>query len=174
MIRRPEPTCCSASLAPLLLGDFETSVLANTRRVELVHRRALDRRRLADFLPRPGQLRAFEALLDQSAGGPWALHYLGVGGVGKTTLIRHLTADLAPARGVVTSRIARRQISLFRQAHEQLQEINAAARPGAPPVTVSSPAFASAERTWSAACLPRSTTASTAPRPARTTSWSRR
>lgn len=165
-------------LGVLLLGDFETSVLANTRRVELLHRRELDRRRLTDFLPRTDQLSAFEALLDQRAEGVWALHYLGAGGVGKTMLIRHLTADLAPAKGVVTSRIdfdhlnpdfprrrpaqlllelitelephaqGRRHMYLFRQAYEQLQEINAAAGPGAPAVTVSSPAFARAVRTF--------------------------
>lgn len=168
----------AALLSPLLLGDFETSVLANTRRVELLHRRELDRRRLADFLPRAGQLAAFDALLDQPPSGAWALHYLGAGGVGKTMLIRHLTADLAPARGVVTSRIdfdhlnpdfprrrpaqllleliaeleahaqGRRHMYLFRQAFEQLQEINAAARPDTPPVTVQSPAFAKAVRTF--------------------------
>lgn len=168
----------AALLSPMLLGDFETSVLANTRRVELLHRRELDRRRLADFLPRADQLGAFAALLDQPADGPWALHYLGVGGVGKTMLIRHLTADLAPARGVVTSRIdfdhlnpdfprrrpaqllleliaeleahaqGRRHMYLFRHAFEQLQEINAAARPDTPPVTVESQAFAKAVRTF--------------------------
>jgi hypothetical protein len=168
----------AALLSPLLLGDFETSVLANTRRVELLHRRELDRRRLADFLPRAGLLGAFAALLDQPPSGAWALHYLGVGGVGKTMLIRHLTADLAPARGVVTSRIdfdhlnpdfprrrpaqllleliteleahalGRRHMYLYRQAFEQLQEINAAARPDSPPVTLKSPAFAKAVRTF--------------------------
>lgn len=166
------------SLAPLLLGAFETSVVANTRKVELAHRRELDRRRLAEFLPREGQLRAFEALLTQADQGPWALHYLGVGGVGKTTLVRHLTARLAPERDVVTSRIdfdhinpdfprrrpaqlllelatelephaqERRQMTLFRQAYEQLQEINAAALPGTPPITVADSRFARAVRTF--------------------------
>lgn len=166
------------SLAPLLLGEFETSVVANTRRVELVHRRELDRRRLAEFLPRPALVQAFARLLEQDDNGPWALHYLGVGGVGKTTLIRHLTAEVAMERDVVTSRIDfdhinpdfprrrpaqlllelatelgsyaqnQRQMTLFRQAYEQLQEINAAALPGTPPITVSDARLAAAVRTF--------------------------
>jgi len=151
------------ALAPLLGGEFEVSVLANTRRVELVHRRWLDRRRLERFLHRDEQIVAFGALLRQPAaeGDPWALHYLGVGGVGKTMLIRYLTAVEAPAANAVTSRIdfdhlnpdfprrrpaqilvelatdleAQAQDSrldyLFRRAWEYLQEINARARPAA-------------------------------------------
>jgi len=164
------------SLSPLLLGEFEVSVLANTRRVELVHRRWLDRRRLERFLPRAEQLGAFEDLLDQPDGakGAWALHYLGVGGVGKTMLIRHLTAELAPARDALTSRIdfdhlnpdfprrrpaqlvvelaaeleaqaqGTRLIGLYRQAYEALQEVNARAQP----VTVEDEDFAKALRTF--------------------------
>ena len=164
------------SLSPLLLGEFEVGVLANTRRVELVYRRWLDQRRLERFLPRAEPLRAFEDLLDQPEGpaGAWALHYLGVGGVGKTMLIRHLTTELAPARDALTSRIDfdhlnpdfprrrpaqlvvelaaeletqaqdTRLIGLYRQAYEALQEVNARARP----VSLEDEDFAKALRTF--------------------------
>jgi len=164
------------ALSPLLGGEFEVSVLANTRRVELVHRRWLDRRRLERFLHRGEQIVAFESLMRQPAGedAPWALHYLGVGGVGKTMLIRYLTAIAAPAINAVTSRIdfdhlnpdfprrrpaqilvelaaelqAQAQDSrldyLFRRGWEYLQEINARARPA----SVTDDDFAAALRSF--------------------------
>lgn len=65
------------------------------RRLELLNRRTEDERHLLSFLPREEQIRALEDLLR----GPdtlWALHLFGVGGVGKTMLLRYLTGHLAP------------------------------------------------------------------------------
>jgi WD40 repeat protein len=85
-------------------GELEVIALNGMRRVELLHREAQDQRHLARFLERLEQVRAFEALLD----GPnnrWALHYRGVAGVGKTMLLRYLTAKVTPLRGIPVSRI---------------------------------------------------------------------
>ena len=60
-------------------------------------------RRLHDFLPRAEQTEAFKALLHEHDG--WALHYVGFGGVGKTTLLREITARLADKEGVSTAGI---------------------------------------------------------------------
>lgn len=81
-------------LALALGGHLETTVLLGRRRVESVYRRKVDRRMLEKFVPRPELLAAFDALL-RTENGPWALHYLGVGGIGKTMLMRHLTATYA-------------------------------------------------------------------------------
>lgn len=81
-------------LALSLGGHLETTVLLGRRRVEWVYRQKLDRRMLEKFIPRPELLAAFEALAREER-GPWALHYLGVGGIGKTMLMRYLTAHYA-------------------------------------------------------------------------------
>src|SRR5262249_31816416 len=61
------------------------------RRIELAFRQAADERHLTRYLPRQEQIDIFDALIS----GPdshWAVHYLGMGGVGKTMLLRHITA----------------------------------------------------------------------------------
>lgn len=95
----------AAFLRPVLRGEFETAALADERRVELVHRRWLDRRHLEEFLPRREQDRAFAELMARESSTRWALHYLGMGGVGKTMLIRHISCELASRWGALTSRI---------------------------------------------------------------------
>ena len=67
------------------------------RRIELFYREEHDRRDrellAASFLERPEQIQAFKDLMlgndDQ-----WALHLIGAGGVGKTMLLRYITAEL--------------------------------------------------------------------------------
>ena len=90
-------------LLAVVRGTFETCLLLAVRRVELVNRRENDRRLLGSFLARREQLAAFDRLLGDDDG--WALHYLGYGGVGKTMLLRHLCAQVAPARGWLAARI---------------------------------------------------------------------
>ncbi|MEV4512630.1 ATP-binding protein [Dactylosporangium sp. NPDC049525] len=90
-------------LVPVFGAQLESVVTLGTRRVELLHRQTLDRRQLRTFLRRDGQVEQFHALLDDSA--HWALHYLGVGGAGKTMLLRHLTAVVASDLSVPTARI---------------------------------------------------------------------
>jgi len=81
-------------LAAALGGPLTDAVALARHRVGLVFRQEVDRRYLARFVERQEQLDAFRELLT----GPddlWALHYLGMGGVGKTMLLR-LIGDLAP------------------------------------------------------------------------------
>jgi hypothetical protein len=91
-------------LAQVLGGELEAVALLGNRRVELLHRQAQDRRHLRHFLPRQEQLDDFRRLLDRPEEG-WALHYLGMGGVGKTMLLRHINGELAPSLDAPTSRV---------------------------------------------------------------------
>ncbi len=73
-------------------------------RIELFRRAENDQRHLRTYLLRQEQDAAFHELME----GPdelWALHYIGVGGVGKTMFIRHLQTELAPQYDAVTARI---------------------------------------------------------------------
>jgi hypothetical protein len=87
------------------LGDetLASSVRYARRRMELVQRELEERRSPEPFLEREDQLAAFEALRADDGSG-WALHYLGLGGVGKSTLIRHL-ARLGREQGFVTAKV---------------------------------------------------------------------
>ena len=81
-------------LAAAVGGRLVDVVELAKRRVELSYREDVDRRYLTRFVERPEQLAAFHELMT----GPdhlWALHYLGMGGVGKTMLLRHI-GHLAP------------------------------------------------------------------------------
>jgi hypothetical protein len=91
-------------LAQALGGQLESAVMRGRREVEVAYRRAHDRRALAGFLEREEQSLAFAELMD----GPddlWALHFLGMGGVGKTMLIRHINAELAAKHDRITARV---------------------------------------------------------------------
>ena len=91
-------------LAQALGGELESAVLRSRREVEVAYRRAHDRRALEGFLERDEQIRAFEDL----ARGPdhlWATHFLGMGGAGKTMLIRHINAELAAKHDRITARV---------------------------------------------------------------------
>jgi hypothetical protein len=80
-------------LATALGGPLEDYILLAKRRVELTYRQELDRRYLMRFVEPKAQHAAFHELMT----GPdafWALHYLGMGGMGKTMLLRHI-GDLA-------------------------------------------------------------------------------
>ncbi|MEV6286247.1 hypothetical protein [Kribbella sp. NPDC051770] len=76
-------------LAATLGNELEGSVRYAARRVELLYRQRQDARRAVPLLLLDEQVNAFEDLL-ADAGDAWALHYLGSGGVGKTTLLSHL------------------------------------------------------------------------------------
>lgn len=80
----------ATSLAELFGGDLLAAVQRGGRRLELFHRRDFDRRHLGRFLERGEQVQSFTDLL-VSPPEEWALHYIGLGGVGKTMLVRHLT-----------------------------------------------------------------------------------
>jgi hypothetical protein len=93
-----------SSLAQVLGGQLEGAVLRARHQIELAFRKAQDQRHLRHYVPRQAQIDAFRELVD----GPphlWALHFLGMGGVGKTMLIRHITSNLAGECGRLTTRI---------------------------------------------------------------------
>lgn len=91
-------------LAKVFGGELEDAVLLSTRQIELNYRRAQDGRHLKRFVARIEQIDAFERLMSED-NNVWALHYLGMGGVGKTMLLRYITAALAPKRNLPIVRI---------------------------------------------------------------------
>lgn len=96
------------TLLPVLRSELEMGIVLGNRRVELSYRRIQDEHHLQYFLKRQEQIDAFMQLIQLGRSGAsyiWALHYLGIGGIGKTTLIRHITASIAPGLGIPTSRI---------------------------------------------------------------------
>ena len=83
------------------------SAAARARRIiNLEYRRRLDARFVEHFLRRDRQREAVERLLS-SRDKPWALHFVGMGGVGKTMLIRYLSGGFAADGGedIVTTRV---------------------------------------------------------------------
>jgi hypothetical protein len=94
------------SLAGALAGELESAVLLGQRGLELAYRAQQDERHLARFLERREQIDKFFELLDtvDDPEGPWALHYVGMGGVGKTMLIRYISWRVRE-RGLAASRI---------------------------------------------------------------------
>jgi len=64
------------------------------RRHELLRRRKIDSRHLVSFQKRAEQIDALDRLLLGKANDSWALHFIGSGGVGKTMLLRYITANV--------------------------------------------------------------------------------
>ncbi len=95
-----------AALANSLGGALKGSVQLGTRRLELVYRKTQNERHLESFQERPEQIEAFNRLIDPRADA-WALHYLGMGGVGKTMLLRYIAGRLSTDErtGFPTSRV---------------------------------------------------------------------
>jgi hypothetical protein len=91
-------------LVPVLGQELDSVVSVGLRRVELLYRRSLDLGHLRWFLARQEQIDEFWRLLDGDS-ETWAVHYLGPGGLGKTMLLRQVTAKLAPERGIPTARV---------------------------------------------------------------------
>lgn len=91
----------------------EWAVVQSSRRLELFYRRAYDERSLKNYYARREQEQAFEELLEGSgearqpdaAGLPWALHYVGLGGTGKTMLMRHISTHLAREKNLAVARV---------------------------------------------------------------------
>lgn len=88
-------------LSAVLARDLETrldlAIRRSALRLELRDRRRHDLKHLESFLERPDQIDILRRVILErdDPGSPWALHLLGGGGVGKTMLVRHLTARLA-------------------------------------------------------------------------------
>ena len=109
----------AATLLAGAVGDkLEGAVRYARRQMELVYRSIDDERHLESFLGREEQVAAFRDLLkeeperdseerdgdSEEREREWALHFIGAGGVGKTTLLRHI-ARIAAQEGIVTSRV---------------------------------------------------------------------
>ncbi len=82
--------------ARIFKGPLEVAVTRAGRKLELFHRRAYDARFLENYYVRQTQDDAFKELVDRSD-SLWALHYVGLGGTGKTMLMRHISSQLAPS-----------------------------------------------------------------------------
>ena len=92
-------------LVEVLEGDLAMAVEQASRRMALHHRRSYDEQDLTRFLKREEQIAAFNKLLDKKSKSAWALHFVGPGGVGKTMLMRYITAHLVKERGASVARI---------------------------------------------------------------------
>jgi hypothetical protein len=93
-------------LLDVVQGSFETSLVLAHRRIEVEQRKEYDQRELRRFLRRQEQIRAFTDLINSPDDGPWALHFLGHGGVGKSSLLRYLTeTEVARDKGLLVARI---------------------------------------------------------------------
>ncbi len=94
------------ALAPLLGAELASALERAKRRVNLHYRMRRDDRALRRFLERHEQIDALDALLaGQGPEAPWALHFVGMGGVGKTMLMRHLTGPYAEKRDLAVARV---------------------------------------------------------------------
>jgi hypothetical protein len=84
------------------LGDVLGEPLVSSARraqwaIDRAHRRLLDARTVAHYLPHPAVDQALARLI-AGAGGSWAVHLLGNGGVGKTMALRDLSSGRFAAR----------------------------------------------------------------------------
>jgi hypothetical protein len=84
-------------LVPVMGGWLESATALGERQLELAWRKEVDARALDSQLKRPEQAEAVRRLLDP-AEPAWALHFIGVGGVGKTMLVRRICAELVGDR----------------------------------------------------------------------------
>ena len=103
----------AAELAKVVGAELEPAVALGRHTIQLAFRQAADERHLARYLPRQEQIDDFQKLINEPddtpeskgngtpeiKGNPYALHYLGMGGVGKTMLLRHITGRLAVKNG---------------------------------------------------------------------------
>lgn len=102
----------AAALERLVGGPLGAAVAIARHQIEHGYRVGDDLAQLESYVAREEPQRVFDRLIDGPkvgdgtigegvVGGPWALHFLGVGGAGKTTFLRHLAVsrrDLAVAR----------------------------------------------------------------------------
>jgi hypothetical protein len=88
-------------------SSLEVALTSARREYEIFNRQAYDQRYLSSYLVRDEQDDALLDLLEQpdDEDAPWALHYVGAGGVGKTMLMRHINAHLSSAYNLAIARI---------------------------------------------------------------------
>lgn len=92
-------------LSEIFGGELEVSFARAQRRLDLFRRSARDQSYLANYYPRPDLEEAFESMLNPAADDSWALHYVGVGGIGKTMLIRRIRAQTARERALAVGHV---------------------------------------------------------------------
>ncbi|GEM_PF-7035746 len=94
------------ALGPALGEDIASAAARAKRLINLEYRRRLDARFVERYLRRDRQRDAVERLLS-SRDKPWALHFVGMGGVGKTMLIRYVSGGFVADGGedIVTTRV---------------------------------------------------------------------
>lgn len=107
----------AAPFVELLGAPMEWAVAQSGRRLELFYRNAYDERFLKNYFIRTQQEQAFKELLNgaddltarnETSGNAntyWALHYVGLGGTGKTMLMRRISAQLAGPMELAVARI---------------------------------------------------------------------
>jgi hypothetical protein len=88
----------------LVSARYGAEIALSQRRIELVYRLGQDRRHLESFLERSEQIAAIDRLLAPDS-PCWALHLLGMGGVGKTMLLRHVTVTQADRQQAIVARV---------------------------------------------------------------------
>src|SRR5215211_5788910 len=95
------------ALGPVLGDDVASAATRAKRLINLEYWRRLDARFLERFMRREGQREAIERLLSSGETQPWALHFVGMGGVGKTMLIRYVSGGFAAegGQGIATTRV---------------------------------------------------------------------
>lgn len=91
-----EMITAAEALEPVAGQPLTDLVQRSERLLHLGYRRRSDARALGFFVRRSEQLTAVRDLL-RDPGGRWALHILGIGGTGKTMLIRYLASGLFAA-----------------------------------------------------------------------------
>lgn len=90
-------------LAMAVGGSVRATVARCHRQLELYHRGRQDEGALVNYQEREELDRSLEKLVTSKTA--WALHYIGVGGVGKTMFLRHLQSKLATRWNLATARV---------------------------------------------------------------------
>lgn len=88
-----------------LSNAFDLAVERASRMLELMHQLDNDRQYLESFLERTESINAAKRLIEGDDNTSWALHLIGVGGVGKTMLLRYISAKFAEQQQIATARI---------------------------------------------------------------------
>ncbi len=92
-------------LSELFGGQLEVAVARAQRRLEMFRRNSRDKRYLRNYFIRLDQEKPFEELIKDSSDKSWALHYVGMGGIGKTMLIRRIRTVLAPGKNLAVGHV---------------------------------------------------------------------
>ena len=95
------------SLGPVVGEEVASAATRAKRLINLEYRRRVDARFLERFFTRDDQRAALDRVLESGDGEPWALHFVGMGGAGKTMLVRYVSSNFKRRGGqeVVAARV---------------------------------------------------------------------